>query len=61
MGAGTTLMGRGEMYTGWGNLRERDHLEESGVGGWIILSWIFRKWNGGRGRDWTDLARNRDW
>ena len=26
-------MGRGEVYTGfwWGNLRERDHLEDPGV------------------------------
>jgi len=27
----------------WGNLRERDHLEEAGVDGKIILRWIFRK------------------
>ena len=35
----------GEAYTGfwWGNLRERDHLEDSGIGGMIILRWIFRK------------------
>jgi hypothetical protein len=26
------------------NLRERDHLEELGVDGRIILEWIFRKW-----------------
>jgi hypothetical protein len=38
-------MGRGEAYTGfwWGNLRERDHLGDSGVDGRIIVSWIFRK------------------
>jgi hypothetical protein len=32
------LWGRGEVYTGfwWGNLRERDHLEEPGVGIKII-------------------------
>jgi hypothetical protein len=39
-------MGRGEVYTGfrWGNLRERDHLEDPGVYGRIILRCIFRKW-----------------
>jgi hypothetical protein len=26
----------------WGNLRERDHLENRGLGGRIILRWIFR-------------------
>jgi len=36
---------RGEGYTGfwWGNLRERDHLEDLGIDGRIILRWIFRK------------------
>jgi hypothetical protein len=30
---------RGEVYTGcwWGNLRERDHLEDPGVDGRMIL------------------------
>jgi len=39
-------MGRGEMYTGfwWGNLRERDHLENEGADGRIKLRWISRKW-----------------
>jgi len=38
----STYGGRGEVYTGfwWGNLRERDHLEDSGVDGRIILGWI---------------------
>jgi hypothetical protein len=42
-------MGRGEVYTGfwWGNLRERDHLEEPSVDGRKILRWIFRKWDVG--------------
>jgi len=33
----------------WGNLRERDHMEDPGVDGRIILGRIFRKWDGGHG------------
>jgi len=42
-------MGRGEVYTGfwWGNLSEKDHLEDPGVEGRIILRWNFRKWDVG--------------
>ena len=29
------------------NLRERDHLGDTGVDGRIILRWIFRKWDVG--------------
>jgi hypothetical protein len=38
-------MGEGEVHTGfsWGDLREGDHLEDSGVDGMIILKWIFKK------------------
>jgi len=41
------------MRTGywWGNLRERDHLEDQGVDEWIILKLIFKKWDGGYGLD----------
>jgi len=40
------ICGREEVYIGlwWGNLRERDHLEDTGVDGRIKLRWIFRKW-----------------
>jgi len=40
-------MGIGEAYRGfwWSNLRERDHLEDPGIDGRIILRWIFREWD----------------
>jgi hypothetical protein len=48
-------MGRGRVYTGlwWGNMGEREHLEDRGVDGRIILRWIFRKWDVGV---WTGLS-----
>jgi len=32
----------------WGDLMERDHLENLGLEGKIILKWIFKTWDGGR-------------
>jgi len=47
-------MGREEVHTGfwWGNLRERDHLEDPGVDGKIIIKWVLRKRDVGA---WTGL------
>jgi hypothetical protein len=41
------VWGRGEMYTGfwWGQLMERDHLEDPDIDGRIILRCMFRKWD----------------
>jgi hypothetical protein len=56
MGGECSTYGRRELYTGfwWGKLRERDHLEDSGVDGRIILRWIFMKGDG-IGMEWTGL------
>ena len=44
MGGACSTYG-GEVYTGLsrGNLRERDHLEDPGIVGRLILRWIVRK------------------
>jgi hypothetical protein len=46
----------GELCAGfwWGNMRERDHLEDPCVGGRIILKCVL-KWDG-EVMDWIDLA-----
>ena len=48
-------------YTGfwWGNLRERDHSEDPGVDGSVILTWDIQEVGCG-GVDWIDLAQGRD-
>jgi hypothetical protein len=42
------------------NLRERNHLEISDVDGRIILKLIFRKFKLDGGKDWIDMAEDRD-
>jgi hypothetical protein len=42
----------------WGNLREKDQLEDPGADGRIILRWIFRKLD--VGMDWIELAWDKD-
>ena len=47
-------VGRVLVHTGflWGNMTERDHLEDPDLGGMIILKRIFRKW---AGEKWPEL------
>jgi hypothetical protein len=48
MGGACSMYGEDVYRAFWlGNLRERDHLEDPGIDGTIILRWIFRKWDGG--------------
>jgi len=42
----------------WGNVRKRDHLEDPGLDGRIILKWNLRKLDGGI--DWLDLGQDTD-
>jgi hypothetical protein len=50
MGAACSMYGREERFVlgfDGGNMRERDHLEDPGIDGRILLRWTFRKWDGG--------------
>ena len=59
MGGACSKYGSVEVHTGIlvGNLKGRDCVEDPASDGILILSWIFRKWNGGI--DWIDLAESR--
>jgi len=46
------------VWSFWGNLRDRDHLEDPRVSGSIILKWVFRRSNGSM--NWIDLAQYRN-
>jgi hypothetical protein len=41
----------------WGCLRARGHLEDLIVDGKLILTWIFKKFDGSM--DWIDVAQDR--
>jgi hypothetical protein len=46
------MVERRGVYKVWvGKLRERNHLEDPGIDGRIILRWIIKKWDGGHGLD----------
>jgi hypothetical protein len=41
-----------------GKSEGKNHWEDQDVGGWIILGWIFKRWDGGV-VDWIGLAQVR--
>jgi len=47
---------RGCIWSWWGNQSERDHWEDLGIDGWIILGWISKRWDVGI---WTGLGWSR--
>jgi hypothetical protein len=49
---------RGVYRVWWVKLRKRDHLEDPGIDGRIILKWIFRKWDVGvwTGSSWPRIG-----
>jgi hypothetical protein len=54
--AGYVVRMGGEEFQ-WGNLREGDHSEDSGVDGRIILKWIFERLDEGHGLDRSGLGQ----
>jgi len=61
MGGACSSYGGGEAYTGfwWGNLRERDHLGDTGVD-WGDKIRMDLQELGCRGMDWIELAQEKD-
>ena len=60
MGGANSTYGerRGVKRVWWGNMRKREHMEEPGVDGRIILRWIFIVVSGGM--DWIELGLGRE-
>ena len=60
MGGACSTYG-GEVYTGfwWGNQREREHLEDPGVDGRIIIKMDLQEVGCG-GMNWIELAQDMD-
>ena len=48
---------KGEVCTRfwWGNLRGRDHWGDQDIDGRITLRWVFGKWEGVVGTEWSWL------
>jgi hypothetical protein len=42
----------------WESQKERDHYDDQDIGGWTVLKWILKR--GWDGKDWIDLAQDRD-
>jgi hypothetical protein len=40
----------------WENQKERDHLEDQDISGWIIVKLILERERGWGSMDWIDLA-----
>jgi hypothetical protein len=60
MGGACSTYGEREVHTGywWGDLREGDHMRDSGVDGRIILKSIFKVWDGAwTGFSWLRIGR----
>jgi len=64
MGRTCSMYGRQERCTqdfGGEFRRKRDHLENLGKDGRIVLTWTFKKCDGWRGDiDWINLTQDRD-
>lgn len=60
MGGKCGMLGGGEFHTGfwWGELKERERLDDTVVDGKIILNWIRREKD--PGEKWIDLTEDRD-